>query len=204
MNHHSPSAISRQAFVRASQNDEGVNSERIGEHVELAQRNVSVSFEVSVQRGTRDTGSLNGLSDCETGCRDLGAKLRCDCGYIPVGLIHDADCILTADETKIHIDETERLRLLKSGDTVIRMDESIASEPSARNIGRRIRISLLDAGISANELARQTGIPSASLYRKLAGTAEFRASELVKISRALGIGLEDLAYGASDPVRAVA
>ena len=57
----------------------------------------------------------------------------------------------------------------------------------AKSIAVSVRDCLADASRSQKSLADETGIPYATLTRKLQGKSEFSLSELVVISEALGV-----------------
>jgi predicted transcriptional regulator len=76
------------------------------------------------------------------------------------------------------------------------MDE-LSGHELRKAITMAIKRELLDAGITALELARMANIDSSTLYRKLSCKSEFSAGELVAISRSLGVDTGALLAGAS-------
>jgi transcriptional regulator with XRE-family HTH domain len=55
------------------------------------------------------------------------------------------------------------------------------------DIARRVAKALLDSDKSKTQLARVTGIPYATLDRKLRGVTDFSVVELLRVADALGI-----------------
>lgn len=61
-----------------------------------------------------------------------------------------------------------------------------------RAVAAEINRLLAERGWSGRELARQAGIPTATVTRKLADLTAFDVDDLVKIASALGVPLRDL------------
>lgn len=51
--------------------------------------------------------------------------------------------------------------------------------------------SIEDSGITMSALARKTGIKRETLYNRLNNSAEFKASEMMKLAEALGLSKEE-------------
>lgn len=52
---------------------------------------------------------------------------------------------------------------------------------------KKLRLAMLEAGISVGELAKTIGISESALYRKIKGTTEFTMSEMQNICKVLGV-----------------
>lgn len=68
------------------------------------------------------------------------------------------------------------------------MYESRGEEVNMDNMRRMLR----DRGVSVADVARSLGITQQSVYNKLKGKTEFKASEVAEIARMLGCKVEEL------------
>lgn len=59
-------------------------------------------------------------------------------------------------------------------------------------VAGRVRGLMDSAGTTRNELAKQIGMPSTTLYRCLHGTRDFSVSEIVAVAQALGAEVGDI------------
>ena len=69
-------------------------------------------------------------------------------------------------------------------------------EAVSANISRAIAAALTEAGISLRSAADTTGIPVATLSRRLNGTTPFTTTELARMASVLGVAVSDLVSGA--------
>lgn len=60
------------------------------------------------------------------------------------------------------------------------------------HLARRVHETITRHNISRNEMSKQSGIPYATLTRKLQGHSDFTVKELGKIAKVLGLTIGDL------------
>ena len=57
---------------------------------------------------------------------------------------------------------------------------------------KEFRAAIARAGVSKREIAAQLGVSEQAFYNKLNGRAEFKNSEIIKLSVMLGLSMEDV------------
>lgn len=57
---------------------------------------------------------------------------------------------------------------------------------------KEFRAAIARAGVSKREIAAQLGVSEQAFYNKLNGRAEFKNSEIVKLSEMLGLSMADV------------
>lgn len=57
---------------------------------------------------------------------------------------------------------------------------------------KEFRAAIARAGVSKREIAAQLGVSEQAFYNKLNGRAEFKNSEIIKLSEMLGLSMEDV------------
>lgn len=70
----------------------------------------------------------------------------------------------------------------------IRMDENLINS----DVSRRIKLAMIDASVSKSALSKASGVPYATLDRKLQALSSFNMTELVRIARALNMSMAQI------------